>query len=68
MPEVRERLQAALADRYTIQRELSRGGMATIYLAADIKHRRVVILKVIKPEVAHALGSERFLGDPLDSP
>jgi serine/threonine-protein kinase len=56
MPEVRERLQAALADRYTIQRELGRGGMATVYLAADIKHRRDVALKVIKPEVAHALG------------
>jgi len=55
------RLQAALADRYTIERELGRGGMATVYLAQDDKHRRLVALKVLRPELAAALGPERFL-------
>ena len=57
----RARLQAALADRYTLQRELGRGGMATVYLAHDIRHDRPVALKVMHPEIAAALGSERFL-------
>src|SRR3989441_224762 len=55
------RLQAALADRYTIERELGRGGMATVYLAEDLKHHRRVAIKVLKPELAAALGPERFL-------
>src|SRR2546427_4203426 len=55
------RLQAALADRYAIERELGRGGMATVYLAQDLKHRRLVAIKVLKPELAAALGPERFL-------
>jgi serine/threonine-protein kinase len=55
------RLQAALAGRYTIERELGRGGMATVYLAQDLKHHRQVAIKVLKPELAAALGPERFL-------
>src|SRR2546421_517551 len=55
------RLQPALADRYTIERELGRGGMATVYLAEDLKHHRRVAIKVLKPELAAALGPERFL-------
>jgi hypothetical protein len=55
------RLQAALVDRYTIERELGRGGMATVYLARDLKHHRPVAIKVLKPELAAALGPERFL-------
>src|SRR3989442_4504109 len=55
------RLQAALADPYTIERELGRGGMATVYLAEDRKHHRLVAIKVLKPELAAALGPERFL-------
>src|SRR5437660_624562 len=55
------RLQAALADRYTIERELGRGGLATVYLAQDRKHHRQVAIKVLKPELAAALGPDRFL-------
>src|SRR2546425_282803 len=61
MPDLRARLQAAIADRYTIERELGRGGMATVYLAQDLKHHRQVAIKVLKPELAAALGPERFL-------
>jgi TolB-like protein/tRNA A-37 threonylcarbamoyl transferase component Bud32 len=56
-----ERLAAALADRYRLERELGQGGMATVYLAADLKHDRKVAIKVLRPEVAAALGAERFL-------
>jgi len=56
-----QRLSAALADRYRIERELGRGGMATVYLADDLKHRRKVAVKVLHPELAEALGAERFL-------
>jgi serine/threonine-protein kinase len=56
-----ERLSAALADRYRIERELGQGGMPTVYLAEDLKHKRHVALKVLRPELAAALGSERFL-------
>jgi serine/threonine-protein kinase len=55
------KLQAALADRYTIQRELGRGGWATVYLARDRRHERAVALKVLRPELAKAVGPERFL-------
>ena len=61
MPDVAARLAAALADRYRIERELGRGGMATVYLADDLKHRRKVAIKVLRPELAAVLGPERFL-------
>ena len=55
-----DRLQAALASRYTIERELGSGGMATVYLAEDLKHHRKVAVKVLRPELAASLGSDRF--------
>src|SRR3989442_4238625 len=55
------RLKAALADRYALERELGRGGMAAVYLAQDLKHHRKVAIKVLRPEIAAALGPERFL-------
>ena len=58
-----ERLSAALADRYRIERELGQGGMATVYLARDLRHDRDVAIKVLHPELAAALGSERFLSE-----
>ncbi len=58
-----ERLSAALADRYTIERELGEGGMATVYLAQDIKHERKVAIKVLKPELAAMIGGERFVAE-----
>ena len=61
MAEPVERLKAALAERYVIERELGRGGMATVYLARDLKHERQVAVKVLRPELAAALGPERFL-------
>jgi serine/threonine protein kinase len=54
-------LTTALADRYTLERELGRGGMATVYLAHDLKHDRPVALKVLHSELAATLGPERFL-------
>ncbi len=56
-----ERLTTALADRYRIEREIGAGGMATVYLAEDLKHKRQVALKVLKPELAAVLGAERFV-------
>ena len=56
-----ERLAAALADRYRIERELGQGGMATVYLAHDLRHNRQVAIKVLRPELAAALGADRFL-------
>jgi serine/threonine protein kinase len=50
-----------LSDRYTIERELGRGGMATVFLAQDLKHHRPVAIKVLRPELANAIGAERFL-------
>jgi serine/threonine protein kinase len=54
-------LQSALEGRYVLERELGRGGMATVYLARDLKHDRPVALKVLRPELAATLGPERFL-------
>ena len=56
-----DRLTAALADRYRIERELGSGGMATVYLAEDIKHDRRVAVKVLRPELAAVIGADRFL-------
>ncbi len=61
MSEISEKLQVAIADRYTIERELGAGGMATVYLAEDLKHKRKVALKVLRPELAAVLGAERFV-------
>ncbi|MBL0170357.1 MAG: hypothetical protein IPP90_06415 [Gemmatimonadaceae bacterium] len=58
-----ERLGAALADRYRIERELGAGGMATVYLALDLKHQRDVAIKVLHPDLGAALGGERFLSE-----
>jgi hypothetical protein len=57
------RLAAALADRYRIEREVGAGGMATVYLARDLKHDRDVALKVLRPELAAVLGADRFLNE-----
>ena len=61
MVDVLERLRAALAERYAVDRELGRGGMATVYLARDLKHDRLVAIKVLRPELAESLGPGRFL-------
>ncbi len=61
MPDTFERLKAALADRYAIEHELGSGGMATVYLAEDLKHHRKVAVKVLRPELAATLGPERFV-------
>ena len=56
-------LAAAVADRYRIEREVGKGGMATVYLAHDLRHDRKVALKVLRPELAAVIGSERFLSE-----
>jgi len=58
-----DRLTAALADRYTVERKLGEGGMATVFVARDLKHNRNVALKVLKPELAAVVGAERFLAE-----
>ncbi|MDP2957846.1 MAG: protein kinase [Longimicrobiales bacterium] len=63
MADVLDRLKAALADRYALERELGAGGMATVYLATDLKHDRPVALKVLRPDLAASLGTERFLAE-----
>ncbi|HET6578156.1 MAG TPA: protein kinase [Gemmatimonadales bacterium] len=63
MPELLSRLQSALADRYRLDREAGAGGMATVYLAQDIRHDRRVALKVLRPELAAVIGAERFLAE-----
>ena len=59
----RARLNAALEGRYHVEREIGAGGMATVYLADDLKHERKVALKVLKPELAAVVGAERFLAE-----
>jgi len=54
-----QRLSAALGDRYVIEGELGAGGMATVYLAYDVRHDRKVALKVLRPELSAVLGAER---------
>src|SRR5215208_4844376 len=54
-------LQSSFADRYRVERELGEGGMATVYLAHDLKHDRKVAIKVLKPELAAVIGADRFL-------
>ena len=54
-------LRSALADRYRIERELGQGGMATVYLAQDLRHERKVAIKVLRPDLAAVIGAERFV-------
>jgi serine/threonine protein kinase len=54
-------IQDALADRYSIKRELGKGGMASVWLARDLRHDRFVALKVMRPDLASSVGAERFL-------
>jgi len=61
MTDAFDRLKAALADQYEIEREIGSGGMANVYLAEDVKHHRQVAVKVLRPDLAAALGPERFL-------
>ncbi|MEO7251338.1 MAG: protein kinase, partial [Arenimonas sp.] len=61
MTTIEARLTAALADRYRLEREIGAGGMATVYLAEDLKHQRKVAIKVLRPELAAALGPDRFM-------
>ena len=56
-----ERLNTALTGRYTVEREVGSGGMATVFLAKDLKHDRQVALKVLRPELAAVMGTDRFL-------
>jgi aminoglycoside phosphotransferase (APT) family kinase protein len=60
MPDPLDQLRAALAGRYALEPELGSGGMATVYLAEDLKHHRKVAVKVLRPELAVAIGAERF--------
>ncbi len=60
MTEITARLSTALADRYRIERHLGEGGMATVYLAEDLKHKRKVAVKMLRPELAAVVGAERF--------
>src|SRR5215207_5103332 len=61
VPELLPPLQVALGDRYRLERELGAGGMATVYLAEDLKHHRKVAVKVLRSDLAASLGSDRFL-------
>ena len=59
--DVPERLKDALSDRYAIESEIDSGGMATVYRARDLKHDRTVAIKVLRPDLAEAIGADRFL-------
>jgi serine/threonine-protein kinase len=61
MTELLDRLHASLTGVYSLERELGRGGMSTVFLAQDLKHDRDVALKVLRPDLASAVGSDRFL-------
>ena len=61
-----DRLREALSGLYSVDRELGRGGMATVYLSQDTKHDRTVALKVLHPELARSLGPDRFLREMAD--
>jgi len=63
MPSKSDRLNAALSGRYRIEQELGTVGMATVYLAEDLKHDRKVAVKVLRPELAAVLGAERFVAE-----
>jgi len=58
--DLQAQLQAGLAGQYALERELGRGGMATVFLAQDLKHKRAVALKVLLPDLAASVGAERF--------
>jgi len=61
MLDLKSRLETALTGRYAVEREIGRGGMATVYLAQDLKHRRPVAVKILHPHIAAQLGTDRFL-------
>src|SRR5687767_16013087 len=61
MTDVAVRLTTVLSDRYTVLREIGQGGMATVYLAEDVRHHRKVAIKVLHPELSAVLGGDRFL-------
>ncbi|MGH8698240.1 MAG: serine/threonine-protein kinase, partial [Burkholderiales bacterium] len=61
MPDLVGRLQTAVAGRYAVERELGQGGMATVFLARDLRHKRPVAIKVLAPDIARNIGPERFL-------
>jgi serine/threonine-protein kinase len=63
MPELLTRLRTAFADRYRLENEIGAGGMATVYLAQDLRHDRRVAVKVLRPELAAVIGAERFLSE-----
>src|SRR5665213_4403667 len=63
MNDIPPRLAEALVDRYRLERELGAGGMATVYLAHDLRHDRKVAVKVLRPELAAVIGAERFLAE-----
>src|SRR4249919_3702657 len=63
MSNAEARLSAAIIDRYRLERELGQGGMATVYLAEDLKHSRKVAIKVLHPELSAVIGGDRFLSE-----
>ena len=67
MDEIQATLEATLADKYAIEGPLGEGGMALVYLGRDVKHDRQVAIKVLRPELAASLGSERFLREIIDA-
>ncbi len=67
MTEITSRLSTALADRYKIERHLGEGGMATVYLAEDLKHKRKVAVKVLRPELAAVIWCGRFKSEGVSA-